>query len=212
MIGELIYDWFDDQDKGVVIYSPFLTSFDSSGPLSPPTGLTVTSTGDGIQLDWQANPESDISGYMVYYDTDSGYPYEGTGANEGDSGLDAGDVTSYQRTGLVSDGLYYLTVAAYDADGNVSWYATEVVIGSQWSDATDLGGGWKYLDWFGYFRVHETSPWIYHHEHGLAYAYGEVTNDIWFYSRDNGLFWTSDEVYPWIYVSNGDVWVWDEWD
>jgi len=71
-----------------------------------------------------------------------------------------------------------------------------------WSDATDLGYGWKYLDWFGSFWVDEISPWIYHYEHGWAYAWGDETSSIW--------FWTSDTVYQWIYLLNSASWgVWN---
>ena len=72
------------------------------------------------------------------------------------------------------------------------------------------GTGWKYLDWFGYFWVDETPPWIYHYQHGWVYAYGESTNSIWFYTLDLGWFWTSDSYYPWIYVLNNGAWgIWD---
>ena len=79
-----------------------------------------------------------------------------------------------------------------------------------WSGATDLGDGWKYLDWFGYFRVDETSPWIYHNDHGWVYTYGEDTSSIWFYTLDMEWIWTSDSVYPWIYILKSGAW--DVWD
>ena len=92
---------------------------------------------------------------------------------------------------------------------NYDFYLTATG-GSLWSDATDLGNGWKYLEWFGSFWVDETSPWIYHYEHGWAYAYGETTSSIWFYTLDSGWFWTSDAYYPWIYVLNNAAWgIWD---
>jgi len=47
-------------------------------PISPPTGLTAVKNGDTINLTWLANLEGDRAGYKVYYDIDSGYPYEGT--------------------------------------------------------------------------------------------------------------------------------------
>lgn len=79
-----------------------------------------------------------------------------------------------------------------------------------WSGATDLGDGLTYLEWFGYLWVDETSPWIYHTDHGWAYAYGEDTSSIWFYTFDMGWIWTSDSVYPWIYILDGASW--DVWD
>ena len=31
-----------------------------------------------VTLQWDANTEPDLAGYKIYYDTDSGHPYEGT--------------------------------------------------------------------------------------------------------------------------------------
>ncbi|MDY6972121.1 MAG: GEGP motif-containing diheme protein [Thermodesulfobacteriota bacterium] len=82
--------------------------------------------------------------------------------------------------------------------------------GGLWSAATDLGDGWKYLDWFGFFWVDETSPWIYHADHGRAYTYGEETSSIWFYTLGKGWIWTADSIYPWVYVL--EVGSWDVWN
>ena len=41
-----------------------------------------------ITLQWDANGEANLAGYKIYYDTDSGSPYNGTGALEGDSPID----------------------------------------------------------------------------------------------------------------------------
>ncbi|MDY6973095.1 MAG: hypothetical protein SV775_12295 [Thermodesulfobacteriota bacterium] len=80
-----------------------------------------------------------------------------------------------------------------------------------WSGAIDLGYGWKYLDWFGWFRVDEASSWIWHYTHGWVYAYGKSTGDIWFWTSDKNWFWTSDLYYPWIYSFEEGVWAWDVW-
>ena len=41
-----------------------------------------------VTLQWDANTEPDLAGYKIYYDAESGAPYSGTGATEGDSPID----------------------------------------------------------------------------------------------------------------------------
>ena len=136
-IADKIYDWFDDSTKGLVDYIPYLTSPDTDAPISPPTGLTATLSGASISLSWSPNLESDLSGYKVYYDTDSGFPYSGTGANEGDSPIDVGHTTAFTLTGFSPGTCYYIAIAAYDTaangtddqtEGHESWYSGEEAV------------------------------------------------------------------------------------
>lgn len=146
-IGEEIYDFFDDAAKAVTNYGSFLTAPDTDAPPAPPTGLQVTVNNSIFTLSWNANPEADIAGYRVYYDSDSGYPYEGTGANEGAAGIDVGNVTSYSLTGLPANKNFYFTVLAYDTSGDEwageSWYGREMIksIGSVPSTPTPTATG-----------------------------------------------------------------------
>ena len=80
-----------------------------------------------ITLAWDANIEPDIAGYKVYYEADSpGDPYEGTGATEGDSPIDVGNVASFTLTNLDDAHIYYLTVTAYNTSNLESDYSNEV--------------------------------------------------------------------------------------
>jgi hypothetical protein len=125
-ILDKIYDWFDDPTKGLVDFIPYLPSPDTNAPISPPTGLAATQGSTSSTLNWSPNPEGDLAGYKVYYDTDSGFPYANV--------LDIGNVTSFTLTDLAPGARYYVAVTAYDTaadgtddqtDGNESWYSVE---------------------------------------------------------------------------------------
>ena len=80
-----------------------------------------------VTLAWDANTESDLAGYKLHYKTgSSGPPYNGTGALEGYSPIDVGNVTEFTIHGL-SDGVtYYFVATAYDTEGLESDYSNEV--------------------------------------------------------------------------------------
>jgi PKD repeat protein len=131
-ISALIYDWFDDSSLGIVNFSPYQTLHNLDAPISPPSGFSLTPTSNSFVLNWAANPESDLVGYKVYYDTDLGYPYTGSGADQGDSPIDVGNVLEFTLTGLEQGVKYYFAVSAYDVDsdglddqtdGHESWFS-----------------------------------------------------------------------------------------
>lgn len=138
-IDDLIYDFAEDLSISSVDYSNFLTTPDTSAPISPPQNFAVTDLGGGsVRLDWDAVIESDTDGYIVYYSSTSGYPYDdGTGATEGNSGaivITNESATTFTINGLTTNQTYYFTVTSYDTgrdlsndqfDGNESWYSTE---------------------------------------------------------------------------------------
>jgi len=132
-IQSKIYDFIDDSTKGVVDYTPFLTEPDTAAPISPPANFAAIIVGDTVNLSWSANPESDTTGYKIYYDSDPGFPYANV--------VDAGNVTGYAFP--VGS---YIAITAYDdgvapgaagddpdtivnenqTNGNESWFSTEI--------------------------------------------------------------------------------------
>jgi type IV pilus assembly protein PilY1 len=70
-----------------------------------------------IKLAWDANSESDLAGYKVYYGTSS-KSYAGT--------VDVGNITSHTLTGLTQGQTYYVAVTAYNSSGSESGYSSEV--------------------------------------------------------------------------------------
>ena len=93
-----------------------------------------------ITLRWDANTETDLTGYKLYYSTDySGPPYDGTGVDQGPSPVDLQlsnfsdpNNPEFTITGLDDDYIYFLVLTAYDTEGNESGYSNEV--------STDTGG------------------------------------------------------------------------
>jgi len=87
-----------------------------------------------VTLGWNANTESDLAGYKVYYKTgSSGPPYNGTGADQGPSprtlsigALDDPNNPTYTLTGLGNNEVYFFAVTAYDDGGLESDYSTDV--------------------------------------------------------------------------------------
>lgn len=71
-----------------------------------------------VTLRWNANPAPDLAGYRLYYKIDgAGPPYDGIGADQGDSPIDVGNVTEFTITGLpelTPPARYRFTITAYD--------------------------------------------------------------------------------------------------
>lgn len=100
--------------------------------------LVSTAFAMDVTLQWDANTEPDLAGYKIYYDTDSGHPYEGTGATEGNSPVtmtlsqdENSDTNLVEFTvhGLPDAGTKYFAVTAYDDQGLESGYSNEVNTG-----------------------------------------------------------------------------------
>jgi len=88
-----------------------------------------------VTLAWDANTESDLAGYKVYYKTgSSGEPYDGTEIAQGDSGISillenlaTPDNPIFSLTGLQDSEFYYFVVTAVNSVGLESGYSTEVM-------------------------------------------------------------------------------------
>jgi len=105
-------------------------------------------------------------------------------------------------------GNYVLTALAWDMQSHVttSMPVNITVMSSLWGGAADLGGGWKWLSWFGYFST-TYDPWIYHLQHGWMYSVGTDPSSIWFWTSDMGWLWTGSTTYPYLYRSSDGAWL-----
>ncbi len=86
-----------------------------------PTGFRGADRGfdSTLYFAWNANAESDISGYTVYYGTSSGN-YTGS--------VFTGMTTHFPLTGLTDFTAYFIAIAANDTSGNESPLSTELVL------------------------------------------------------------------------------------
>jgi len=74
--------------------------------------------GASVTLAWDANTETDLAGYNIYY---------GTASRNYSQSIDVGNTTQYTLTNLGDDVTYYFAATAYDEDNNESAYSVELV-------------------------------------------------------------------------------------
>lgn|GEM_PF-6686677 len=83
---------------------------------SKPTGFSVTNQSGKVKLTWNANPESNISGYNIYRDT-TGY----SGYQKMNAAIVTG--TTYEDTLVTAYHTYYYKITAVNSDGLESSYS-----------------------------------------------------------------------------------------
>ena len=82
-----------------------------------------------VTLQWDADTDSSVTGYKIYYQADSSaQPFKGTGATQGTAPIDAKKQTTATIGGLDPAHAYYFAVTAYNASGAESTYSNLVSI------------------------------------------------------------------------------------
>ena len=73
--------------------------------------------------------------------------------------------------------------------------------------AVDLGGGWRFVAWFGTWNV-TLLPWIFHLEHGWQFVSESASGeDAWFFDLALGWLFTSPELYPNYFSAERNEWI-----
>ncbi|MFQ5823053.1 MAG: FlgD immunoglobulin-like domain containing protein [bacterium] len=78
---------------------------------------TIVFAAGSVTVSWDANSESDLSGYKIYHGTES---------RNYSQVIDVGNVTSYTVNNLENGKTYYFAVTAYDFSQNESGFSEEV--------------------------------------------------------------------------------------
>ncbi|MDR2596704.1 MAG: fibronectin type III domain-containing protein [Treponema sp.] len=114
--------------------SPYLSElriiYKPGEPPLPPGNLTATAVDGGVLLHWKRSPDSNTTGYLIYYSSVRGELF-GNDSLLGASPIDAGNKNSLFIDGLKNGTLYYFRVAAYDyisgtINHNVGEFSREV--------------------------------------------------------------------------------------
>ncbi|MFC1452503.1 hypothetical protein ACFLSJ_04065 [Verrucomicrobiota bacterium] len=71
--------------------------------------------------------------------------------------------------------------------------------------ASDLTGGWRWLEWFGHFND-ANLPWIYHLQHGWLYVSEGDATSAWMWSPGLRWFYISVDLYPSVYSTRFRDW------
>ena len=106
-------------------------------------------------------------------------------------------------------GDYVLTALAKDTQSHetTSLPVDMGVMSPLWEGAVDLGGGWRWSSWFGFF-AESGNDWIFHLQHGWMYCAGINSESIWFWTLDMNWLWTGSAIYPYLYRNNDNAWLW----
>ena len=87
-----------------------------------------------VTLAWDANSETDLAGYKIYYGKTSGGPYDGSGSTDGASPIVVPLSSLLNRASPeftvhgLPIGTYYFVATAYDTEGYESLYSNEAGI------------------------------------------------------------------------------------
>lgn len=74
--------------------------------------------------------------------------------------------------------------------------------GDLWAGATDLGGGWYWVSWYGSF-ARGIASWVFHAEHGWQWVDAlRSPYDILIFDLQIGWLWTTVDMYPTLYSWN----------
>ncbi len=156
-----------------------------------------------------------LSASMVDYlgsgtSSSSPLPLEASSA-VGDSGGPAFlyDNRAWRTVGVVSYGTSdstYGDVTVYTrVASQLEWIKSYL---PSWSSARKtMNDGWLEVEWFGYFFYLENG-WNFHVKHGWIYSPNTNGESLWAWQSDDlGWWWSGLGVYPYIYSTNLEKWI-----
>ena len=116
---------------------------------------------------------------------------------------------------LEPDQRYYYRAYATNAEGTLygspKRLTTAPASRTWWAQMSAIGGGWRNSEWFGTFRRHESTDWIYHAQLGWAFALPDEEKGLWLWKSDIGWLWTNTGVYPFLFSDRSGGWMYFRW-
>jgi hypothetical protein len=121
-ISNLIYDTDDDINLGPVDYSNYLSTPNTKAPVSIPANFFKSAADNAVTLTWNANKESDIDGYRLYYKSNGAFAFKNS--------IDVGKKTIFVSAALSMSDTVMITAYDYEAngindqiEGHESWFS-----------------------------------------------------------------------------------------
>ena len=70
---------------------------------------------------------------------------------------------------------------------------------------SDLGSGWRLMNWFGTYYPFSTG-WTFHLDHGWIYSQSSSIDSFWFWHHTYNWCWTNQSAYPWVWFHDDQTW------
>jgi hypothetical protein len=171
--------------------------FIDNGAPGIPTGVTAIGRDENILISWNPSEAPDIAGYKIFFDTDDSLPpYDGTTTIYGlISPVSVGSVDHYVLEGLLNDSTYYISIKAFDIQGNESDYSMALAIkpgipckfmlGDINSDGQRIGGDVTYgVRYFKALGPQPPDSCYMDSTHAYLYVAGDVNGNCEFRGSD----------------------------
>ena len=76
-----------------------------------------------------------------------------------------------------------------------------------WAQMPAVGAGWRNSEWFGTFRRHANTEWIYHAQLGWTFPVPDGQEGLWLWTKDEGWLWTQPDVFPHLWKHHSGNWL-----
>ena len=93
-----------------------------------------------------------------------------------------------------------------NGSGHVWEYSLRLTTTPLFAGAVDLGSGWRWLSWLGYYAP-MSGGWIWHKQFGFVFCSG-YNDTLWMWINDQSeWWWTNASTYPNMYRARDNAWL-----